>query len=143
MLTQNYNKQLIRLFIDSADKIFMDLKVSEKSIITGAKNILKQPEFEDPEHFQSIIELIEDKDIIVHIMEENENKDDIDNVKIIIGKESSEKKLIKYSTIKKSYQAGQASGIVGVIGPKRMEYSKAVAAVIYVAEQLSNGLKKI
>jgi transcriptional regulator of heat shock response len=44
-------------------------KTDEKILITGATNIIQQPEFDDPEKFQSVIELIEDKDIIIHIMD--------------------------------------------------------------------------
>lgn len=133
-------KPIIRLFLDSADKIFTDLKVSEKSILTGAKNIINQPEFGDPSQFQGIIELIEDKDVIVHIMEKSRTAGPED-IEVIIGSESDEIKLTDYSLIKKGYKVGEASGLLGIIGPKRMEYSKAIAAVVYFAELLSKELK--
>ncbi len=134
-------KPIIRLFIDSADKIFNDFKASEKSIITGAKNLLKQPEFDDQEHFESIIELIEDKDIIIHIMDIasfTKKKD----ATIVIGDENKDRKLGSYSMIAKEYKFGDALGTLSIIGPKRMHYSKAVAAVIYMAEQLSKQIKR-
>src|SRR5574338_16464 len=62
-------KPIIRLFIDSVDKIFKDHKKDDKLVITGATNVIHQPEFDDPGKFQSVIELIEDKDIIIHIMD--------------------------------------------------------------------------
>ena len=64
-------KPVIRLFIDSVDKIFKDEIKSDRVIVTGAKNIIHHPEFENPENFQSVIEMIEDKDIIIHIMEKS------------------------------------------------------------------------
>ncbi len=134
-------KPIIRMFFESADKIFNDFDTDRKSIITGAKNVLQQPEFEDQEHFQSIVELIEDKDVIVHIMDKKSNRQK-GNFTISIGKENQEDKLSDYSLITKKYKVGQASGSLGVVGPKRMEYSKAVAAVIYLAELLSKELKK-
>ncbi len=142
---KNYYKEdlkpIIRLFIDSADKIFTDFKSFEKSVIAGAKNILKQPEFEKHESFRSIIELIEERDVIIHIMDEklsDEGKD----LAVAIGRESGEERLSDYSLIAKKYLIGDAQGTVGIIGPKRMQYSKAVAAVIYIAQQLSKELKK-
>jgi hypothetical protein len=47
-----------------------------------------------------------------------------------------------YSLITKEYKLGEAKGTVGIIGPKRMEYSKIIAAVTYVAEVLSKELKE-
>ncbi len=133
-------KPVIRVFLDSADKIFDDLKTTERSVLTGAKNILNQPEFEDSRKFRSIVELIEDKDIIIHILDGK----DIPGTGIInisIGSENMDEKLTTYSVVSKEYQVGEAKGSVGIIGPKRMKYSKTIAAVVYIAEHLSNQLK--
>jgi len=134
-------KPVIRLFVDSADKIFSDSNKIDQSIITGTKNILTQPEFENHEELQGIIELIEDKEVIVHILglDEKEDKD----FQIIIGSEIESRKLQNFSFVKSTYKIGEATGILSVVGPKRMQYSKAVAAIIYLAETLSKELKKI
>lgn len=137
-INENY-KPIIRIFIDSADKIFTDINKTDKAIITGAKYILKQPEFESPENFQSIIELIEDKDIIIHIMDKKQGSDD---VVIKIGKENEIEKLSEYSIITKDYSIGEIKGTLGIVGPRRMQYSKIIASVVYVAEILSEYFKK-
>lgn len=131
---------IVRVFLDSADKIFQEDKDS-RSVIAGAKNILSQPEFEDIEQFQSIIELVEDKDVIVHVMDKQTKEDNAD-IAITIGAENKEEKLLSYSLITKEYKVGEASGTIGVIGPKRMEYAKVVAAVEYAAKLLSQELEK-
>lgn len=133
-------KSIIRLFLNSADKIFRDVRSSDNIFITGAKNVIQQPEFEDPERFQSIIELLEDKDIIVHILEKTEDINP-EGVYISIGKENEDQKLVDYSLITKEYKIGDVSGHLGIIGPKRMEYSKVVAIVDYVAKMLTETLK--
>lgn len=133
-------KPIIRIFVDSVDKIFMDSKTDDRVFITGATNVLKQPEFENPEKFQSVIELIEDKDIIIHIMEKKDKS--TDDVFISIGKENKDIKLEEYSLITKEYNYGETSGTLGIIGPKRMEYSKVVAIVDYIAKMLSETLKQ-
>ena len=138
---QNHElKPIIRVFLDSAEKIFNEQRES-RSVITGTKNILSQPEFEDIEHFQSIIELVEDKDVIVHVMDKNLDGGS-NNVSITIGTENKDKKFESYSMITKEYAVGEGSGTIGIIGPKRMEYSKVVAAVEYVATLLSKELEK-
>lgn len=134
-------KPIIRVFIDSVDKIFADNNVVDKTFIRGAGNILKQPEFVDHENLQGIIELIEDKNIVIHIMEKY--RDRKDGVSISIGKEHEDSKFSEYSLISKEYNIGDVKGVLGIIGPKRMEYSKVVAAVVFLAEQLSKELKKI
>lgn len=137
---QDDEKAIIRLFLNSADKVFKDVRNSDSIYITGAKNVIQQPEFEDPERFQGVIELIEDKDIIVHILDKSEEVNSND-VHISIGKENEDQKLIDYSLITKEYKIGDVSGHLGIIGPKRMEYSKVIAIVDYVAKMLTETLK--
>ena len=134
------DNHIIRLFIDSADKIFSDVRQTEKLVISGAKNILKQPEFDDPQKFQSMIELIEDKDIIIHILDKS-SEVPADQVYIAIGKENQHREMTEYSFISKEYTIGDISGKLGIIGPKRMEYSKVIAIVDYMAKMLSEVLK--
>lgn len=131
-------RPIIRFFIDSVDKIFKDDKKNEKVLVTGAKNVIKQPEFESPDKFQSVIELIEDKDIIIHILEKNM---DNDQVFISIGKENDIQRLNEYSFISKKYTLGDVSGTLGIVGPKRMEYSKIIAIVDYMAKMITDILK--
>ncbi len=136
---QEEQKPVIRLFVDSLDKIFKDDNRTDKLVITGAKNVIKQPEFEDPQRFQGVIELIEDKDIIIHIMEKT-NDAASDQVLISIGKENKLEELHEYSFVSKEYKLGDISGTLGIIGPKRMEYPKVIAIVDYLAKMLSEAL---
>ena len=133
-------KPIIRLFVDSVDKLFKDEVRADRLIVTGAKNVIQQPEFENPESFQSIIELIEDKDVIIHIMDKS-SESKKEEVYISIGSEMIDKKLQEYSFVSKEYKFGETSGTLGIIGPKRMEYSRIVAIVDYLAKLLSEYLK--
>ncbi len=133
-------RPVIRLFVDSVDKIFKDINSKDNVYLTGASNIIKQPEFEDPEKFPGIVELIENKDIIIHILDKNTDSA-ADQVFISIGSENQDRKLEEYSFVSKEYTIGSTSGTLGIIGPKRMEYSKVVAIVDYMAKMLSEILK--
>lgn len=138
---QSEDKPIITLFLDSADKIFTDFKTNEKVVITGASNIFRQPEFDNPERFQSIIELIEDKNIIVHIFEK-QPENAIGEVLVSIGSENQARELEDYSFVKKEYSVDDVTGTLGIIGPKRMEYSKVMAIVDYMANILTDYLKR-
>jgi heat-inducible transcriptional repressor len=133
-------RAIIRLFYDSVDKIFKDNIGNENIVITGAKNVIKQPEFENPDKFHSVIELIEDKDIVIHIVDKSEQKSS-NGVFISIGSENENQKLSEYSFVSKKYELGDSSGTLGIIGPKRMDYDKVVAIVDYVAKILTELLK--
>lgn len=133
-------RPIIRVFLDSVDKIFTDLS-SEKAIISGTKNILQQPEFEDSQNFQSVIELVENRDIIIHILDKNKSVL-LNDLTITIGEENCDEKLSDYSMITKEYKIGDMTGTLGIMGPKRMDYSKIVAAVVYIAQQLTQELTK-
>ncbi len=135
------HKAIIRLFLNSAEKVFKEARSSDGVFITGAKNVIQQPEFDGPERFQSVIELIEDKDIIVHILDKTEDMN-LEDIYVSIGKENENQKLIDYSLITKEYKIGDVSGHLGIIGPKRMEYSRVIAIVDYVAKMLTETLKK-
>jgi len=136
-LIDDNDNAIIRLFYDSVDKIFKDVLKKDNLVISGARNIVKQPEFDNPGRFQSIIELIEDKDIIIHILEKSGEKNDIF---ISIGSENEDEKLNDYSFITKEYRFGETSGTLGIIGPKRMEYSKIIAIIDYMSKMLSEML---
>ncbi len=132
-------KPVVRVFIDSADKIFTDEIKKDKGVVSGAKNILRQPEFADQQHFQNIIEMIEDKDIILQFMN---NAPLNDQVVVKIGSENKSSIFSDYSLISKEYKIGDVKGKLGIVGPRRMQYSKVIAIVEYVAEILSEYLKK-
>ncbi|MDP2035919.1 MAG: heat-inducible transcription repressor HrcA, partial [Ignavibacteria bacterium] len=79
--------------------------------------------------------------IIIHVLDSNKNSQEND-LAIRIGQENIDEKLTEYSMITKEYQVGGLTGTLGIMGPKRMDYSKIIAAVVYVAEQLGQELTK-
>jgi heat-inducible transcriptional repressor len=125
---------LIRLFIDSVDKLFPTSR-SEKLHISGTEKILEQPEFLNPTDFRGIVELINDEEIIIHVLAKHETPPP--GVKVVIGEENDDKKLSSFSVITSSYTTGDVTGTIGVIGPKRMNYSRVIPLVDYVARTIS------
>lgn len=132
---------IVRLFIDSIDKIFSEEKELEKVHISGVTNILRVPEFSDTEHIQAIVELIEDKEVILHIFERT-SKLENDKVLVSIGRENVYEKLSEFSVVTTKYKFGDADGVIGMIGPRRMDYPKIIAIVGYMSKLLTNILSK-
>lgn len=139
--TEVVDKPIMRLFFESVDNLFTDLKTNEKVILSGAKNLLKKPEFENAENFQGVIELIENKDIIIHIIEKTSDQSP-EKVFVTIGAENPSPELSHFSIVAKEYMKDNTPGLLGVIGPKRMAYEKMVAIVDFVSNILSEYLKK-
>lgn len=132
---QNEESGLIRLFIESVDKLF-DENRKDKLHIGGTTNILSQPEFDNAKNFKSVIELMDNEDIIIHVLETSDAKSG--SATVTIGEETKIEHLKDFSVVTKTYTVGDVSGTIGVLGPKRMEYSKMIPLVDFVATTISD-----
>jgi heat-inducible transcriptional repressor len=130
---QGEDSGLIRLFIDSVDKLFVPYR-AEKLHIAGTDTIVDQPEFENPKNFRGVIELINNEEIIIHVLEKSAQPE---GTKVSIGQENEEEKLKDYSVITATYSVASVTGSIGVIGPTRMRYARTIPLVDYVARTIS------
>ena len=126
---------LIRLFVDSIDKLFESYASTDRIHITGTQHMLDYPEFEDVQRVKSVIELVENEDVIIHILDKIETE--AGEPRILIGSEMHNQLLDDYSLIVTTYRMGNAEGSIGLIGPKRMNYSRLTSLVQYVGELIS------
>ncbi|MBM2840269.1 MAG: Heat-inducible transcription repressor HrcA [Bacteroidetes bacterium] len=131
---QHEDTGLISLFIDSVDKLFAPGRTVPLHI-SGTENIIEQPEFVNPKDFRSVIELINNEDIIVHVLEKNEARPN--ETRVTIGEELGDDKLRNYSVVTSSYSIGDVPGSMGLIGPTRMAYARLIPLVDYVAKTIS------
>ena len=127
---------LVRFFVDSAERLF-SFADREEVMIGGRAEVLAQPEFSDPQSMRGIIELIEDKDIIVHLLQSQT----AEAINISIGRENSDLRAKDLSVLTSSYHAATRAGKVGVIGPKRMDYSKLKSLVEFTAQMINRRLE--
>ncbi len=138
----NEETGLIRLFIESVDKLFDETRTREKVHIGGTSEIITQPEFETMENFRGVIELLDNEEIIVHVLEKSELKNSTQPITVTIGKENNDEKFQQYSIVTSTYNVGDISGTIGILGTKRMNYSKMIPLVDYVAKTISIMLKE-
>lgn len=132
---QNEDTGLIRLFVESVDELFTDIRERDRFYLSGTSDILKNPEFNSPEKIRSVIELIDDKEIIIHVLESQSEK--ARDIAISIGNENPEKRMKNYSVITTRYVIGDIYGTVSVIGPKRMNYSRIIPLVDHIAKTIT------
>lgn len=127
---------LVRLFLKFPEKIFTAANTKPVPRIDGAKHVLELPEYQNPDKFKGIIELIEDRDVIVHLF-----SDIKPGVNITIGEENKDEQLKDMSVITSQYRIGDHTGTLGIIGPTRMNYSKLVTLVDYTSRIVSERIE--
>lgn len=104
----------------------------------GSTNILRFPEYNNIEKIKEILGFFENKQSIDEMISKlPEVKSD--KVSVFIGDENPVAELKNNSVVIASYKLGSnMTGIVGVVGPMRMDYSKAVSGVGFFARQLED-----
>jgi heat-inducible transcriptional repressor len=130
--------ELVQLFINSIDTLYSEEEKGSKLFIGGTGDVILQPEFDDPHNFRNIVRLVEDKNLVLHIFENIEPE----KINITIGKENEEEMFEDYSIICSNYKIGEIRGNIGILGPKRMDYSKMVSLIDYTSKLLSELFKK-
>ena len=102
----------------------------------GLLNIFRQPEFSEMENVRQIIRILEEQSLLEAILAEVLNSS---GVQVIIGGEGRWHELSECSVVLAPYcEAGRAVGALGVLGPMRMRYGRAISTVRYVADLLSD-----
>jgi len=121
---------LIELVVEEASLLFSEPEEGRLQF-EGTENILTQPEFQEPDDVRRLIEIIEDEDRVVQVLENlfESDPEAVGQATIRIGGESDEQEMEAYSIVTSPYQLGDTIGTLGVIGPTRMDYARAVALV--------------
>jgi heat-inducible transcriptional repressor len=129
---------LVQLVLDEASLLFSEPDEGRLQF-DGTQNILTQPEFQEPDDVRQLIETIEDENRVVQVLENlfEANPDAVGQAVVRIGSEAEEDEMGNYSIVLSPYQLGDTVGSLGVIGPKRMDYGRAVALVENMAAVLN------
>ena len=109
--------------------------------IEGQTNLLNNPEFADVERMRRILEAFENKSRIIRLLDMTVKNSS--GVQIILGTESDLQDLDEISLISSPYRRGNTLvGVLGVIGPLRMDYSRIIPVVEFTARLLSEILEE-
>jgi heat-inducible transcriptional repressor len=132
------NTGIVKVFVDSIDKMFQDETAGMTLYVGGTVEILSQPEFGSTENYKNLIELTGDRDVVIHVL--NNLPSDENGVAISIGGENLDEKMKSYSVISTTYTSGDVSGKIALIGPKRMDYSKLVSWLNFTSDIIKEKL---
>ncbi|HHV77995.1 MAG TPA: heat-inducible transcription repressor HrcA [Firmicutes bacterium] len=133
----NEHRDLLEASIEALHTL-METPGYERLALGGASNILKQPEFRDTEKLQLILKLIERRADLIRLAAAGEGE-----VVVRIGTENRDQRARELSLITAEYSSKRGIvGRIGVLGPRRMKYNKALAVVTYVQELINDWLEK-
>jgi heat-inducible transcriptional repressor len=109
--------------------------------IEGIEHILHIPEMVESDRLKGFLRLVEEKKLLASIMERCLERD---GVNTLIGDEIAENEISGCSIVTTSYKIGNRRvGVIGIIGPTRMDYQKVVPLVDYAGHVVSELLTKM
>ncbi len=108
-------------------------------MLDGRLNLLEHPEFADVDRMKSIFRAFEEKGSILKILD---GALDGEQLRVIIGSESHCEEMRHCSLVTAEYGREERTlGQIGVIGPTRMDYSRIIPLVNYIADAMSRRLQ--
>ncbi len=125
---------LVKMFSNRADRLF-DFQEETELYFMGAHHIMQSPDFSDVTSISSVMEMLETRREIVDLLDKATRSKP---ASVKIGEEFEEEKLQDFSLITARYSIGGISGVLGIIGPKRMNYSKFISLVEYTARSITD-----
>ena len=104
------------------------------SSVTGTINLLNHPEYRDIDKVQRLISYLSDDKELTRLP----SPDASGEIKITIGPENLANELRDSSVVAVRYDAGDdMQGLIGIVGPTRMDYSKVAARLSFIAQGIS------
>ena len=121
-----------------ATTTFADLPDGRTIYVEGASSLLDDASGLTLATLQTLLQMIEEKQKLLHILDEYI---DGHGLSVIIGAEHLDPSLRPFSLIVSTYDDGSGTGVLGVIGPTRMRYPRAIALVDGAAQAVSRVLR--
>jgi heat-inducible transcriptional repressor len=132
-------KNILSNILDMIEHLNSDHS-TEKVYLGGTLNIFNQPEFKDIDKVKNLLSVLEKDEVLVDLLEAN----DTVGLSIKIGGENKHQGISNCSLITSTYQVNdEIVGSIGILGPTRMPYSKAVSLVECVTINLTRALEKM
>jgi heat-inducible transcriptional repressor len=114
--------------------------VDEELCVEGAMSVIRKPEFSEGRALSRIAVVLEHKRELASILGELLVEG---GTQILVGSESSFTRAHNASLVVTSYgPAGRPLGLVGILGPTRMEYARMAPLADYLAKALSRKIEE-
>lgn len=103
----------------------------EEPYFEGVGHLVNQPEFSTRKRMQEVVEVVEEKTLLRSLLPQLVREE---GVQVVMGSETGKEAMRGFSMVVTRYGVlHKMSGALGVLGPTRMPYDKAIPAVRYLA----------
>ncbi len=114
------------------------LEQSEQIYLEGTNNLFDFPEFKRIDTARNFLNILDTKEQVTEILNSGLAQD----INIYIGEENEKEELKDLSIVTFKHNVGNKSlGTIGIIGPKRMDYSKVISVMKYISKRLNEKFK--
>lgn len=127
----------------SASALMALLEIAKENVhlevlVSGQMNLISHPDFEARD-LKELMSFLEDRAAIVRLFGKTGKR-----TEVFIGNETGARSLNDASVITSRFQTGGGnSGIMGIIGPVRMDYEKLLSALDFLSERLGQMLVQL
>ncbi len=112
---------------------------SNRLYLNGTKQVTELPEFAQSDMARDFINVLDEKDLVANVL----NAGDAEDINVYIGSENENDELKNFSIVTFNHLLeGQDLGTIGIIGPKRMDYSKVISVMKYISKRINDNYKK-
>lgn len=131
----------VKLILDAIVELLENGEENRDIFTSGAKNLFKYPELTGADKAEKLVSIFEEKDVLKDMVKgvtSLERPVKSNRVRVYIGGEDPIKDMVDCSLITADYELGDGlKGVIGVIGPKRMDYEKVVKALNNLGKQFN------
>ncbi len=133
--TSSEVSDLFDIILAEGEGIFRDTDTGDGILLGSAAPLVDQPEFATAEKMRTLLALTDKRDLLQDALMQRRQQ----GVTISIGDEHGDPGLLGFTMVTSTYRRGDATGVIGVLGPTRMPYSKIIGLVEHTS-RLVEGL---
>ena len=126
-----YSVDVIKPIIEQINKVIDE---ENKIYLEGANKAFDLPEFKSLEIAKNFVNILDTKDLVLDMLNSGIAKD----INVYIGEENDNEQLKDFSVVTFKHSVGDKDlGTIGIIGPKRMDYSKVISVMKYISKKMN------
>lgn len=129
--------RIMRAAVEMAKQAFVS-EEEEDCVVAGQTNLLDHIDLSDKERLRQLFDAFDEKQDILHLLDQCLNGG---GIQIFIGEEAGSQVFDNWSVVTARYGSSKGVlGVLGVIGPTRMDYERVISLVGVTARLLGAAL---
>lgn len=126
-----YSVDVIKPIIEQINRV---IEEESNIYLEGTNKSFDLPEFKSLELAKNFVNVLDTKDLVIDMLNSGMAKD----INVYIGKENDNEQLKDFSIVTFKHSIGNKDlGTIGIIGPKRMDYSKVISVMKYISKKMN------